>query len=77
MSMQDHRLSEAPDYTKACIVMFGVNIAWIFMVVWAIWGLIVVVLLGGIINHLMTRLEMRARARAEAQRRVPRAKARS
>ena len=67
----------APNYTNACIVMFGVNITWIFMVIWAIWGLLVVMLLGAVINHLMKRLEARAQARAAEQRANPRAQARS
>lgn len=36
----------APNYTQACIVMFGVNILWIFMVIWALWGLVAVALSG-------------------------------
>lgn len=70
--MNDDRPS-APNYTNACIVMFGINITWIFLVIWAIWGLVIVVLLGTSINHLMTRLHARALARADAQRRAPRA----
>ena len=28
----------APNFKQACIVMFGVNVAWVFFVIWAIWG---------------------------------------
>ncbi len=66
--MRDQDRPAAPNYTNACIVMFGVNIAWIFMVIWAIWGLVVVMVLGAAINHLMTRLENRAHARAAERR---------
>ena len=31
--------SSAPNYISACVVMFGVNILWVFMLIWAIWGL--------------------------------------
>ena len=74
--MRDTEPTPAPDFTKACIVMFGVNITWIFVAIWAIWGLIVVMLVGGIINHAMTRLHERALARAAEHRRTPRARAR-
>lgn len=67
---------EAPNYTNACIVMFGVNITWIFMVIWALWGLLVVMILGAFINHLMRRLEERARVRAARQRAHPHASVR-
>lgn len=66
--------SEAPNYTNACIVMFGVNITWIFMVIWAVWGLICVMLLGWVINHIMTRFKAQADARHARDRAVPRAK---
>ncbi|RKE95919.1 hypothetical protein C8N30_0465 [Sulfitobacter guttiformis] len=41
----------APDYTKAAVVMFGVNITWIFMMIWAIWGLLAVAATGWVIHH--------------------------
>jgi hypothetical protein len=44
----------APDFKNACVVMFGVNIAWIFFVLWAIWGLIAVAGLGWCINRAIT-----------------------
>ncbi len=44
----------APDFTTACIVMFGVNIAWIFFAIWAIWGIIAVAGTGWCINHLIS-----------------------
>lgn len=46
----------APDFTTACVVMFGVNITWIFMVIWAIWGLIAVAAIGWVVNRLITRI---------------------
>ncbi|WP_299370766.1 hypothetical protein [uncultured Tateyamaria sp.] len=53
--MDDHRMGRAPNYTSACIVMFGVNITWILVAIWAIWGLIAAVLLGLGVNHLIER----------------------
>ncbi len=75
--MRDQDRQPAPNYTNACIVMFGVNITWVFMVIWAIWGLILVMVLGAFINHLMTRLQERAQDRAAEQRSNPRARIRS
>ena len=74
--MRDDYPSEAPNYTNACIVMFGINITWIFTVIWAIWGLFVVMLVGYGINYAMTRLEERALARAAANRANPKARTR-
>lgn len=72
--MRDPDRPAAPNYTNACIIMFGVNLAWIFMVIWAVWGLIIVMLLGAVINHLMTRLEASAVAHATARRADPQAR---
>ena len=33
--MSEHRLARAPDYTVAALVMLGVNLAWIFLALWA------------------------------------------
>ena len=74
--MSHTEIKSAPNYTNACIVMFGVNITWIFTVIWALWGLLIVMLLGAFINHAMTRLHIRAQARAALQRAHPRARAR-
>jgi len=75
--MTHNTRSSAPNFTTACIVMFGVNIMWIFAVIWAVWGLVFVALLGAVINHLMTRIHVRAIERADAFRRAPYARARS
>ncbi|WP_037914986.1 hypothetical protein [Sulfitobacter sp. 20_GPM-1509m] len=53
----------APNYTNACIVMFGVNLSWVFLVLWALWGLLAVAALGWTLNRWMTLLEAR-KARA-------------
>lgn len=61
----DHHRTPAPDFTTACIVMFGINVAWIFMVLWAVWGLAAVALSGWAINFMIARMQAR-RAYAEA-----------
>ena len=75
--MRDPYPQAAPNYMNACIVLFGVNITWIFTVIWAIWGLIFVIALGVVINRAITILEAHARARAARARANPRAKFRS
>lgn len=62
--MRDHIRGEAPNYTNACIVMFGVNIMWILTLIWAVWGFLAAVFLGIFVNHMMTRLEAWSRARS-------------
>ncbi|NNE53159.1 MAG: hypothetical protein HKN30_12260 [Sulfitobacter sp.] len=47
----------APNYTQACIVMFGVNVAWILVAIWAIWGFLAAAFLGWLVNGLINRIE--------------------
>jgi len=46
----------APNYTAACIVMFGVNLMWMLMVIWAIWGFVAAALTGWGLHHLINRI---------------------
>lgn len=46
----------APNFTQTCIVMFGVNIAWVFVVIWAIWGLLAVAVTGWVLNQIINRI---------------------
>ena len=52
----DNDRPSAPNFTQACVVMFGVNIAWIFMVIWAIWGILAVAATGWVLNKLINRI---------------------
>ncbi len=47
----------APNYTNACIVMFGVNLTWMLFVIWAIWGLLAVAATGWLAARLIDRIE--------------------
>lgn len=40
----------APNYTQACIVMFGVNLMWILCVIWAVWGILAVLATGFVVK---------------------------
>lgn len=53
----NHDRPAAPNYTQACIVMFGVNLTWILVAIWAIWGLIAAGALGWGVNLLIRRIE--------------------
>lgn len=53
----DSHRPAAPNFTNACIVMFGVNLAWILMLVWAVWGLIAAAGLSWALNRLIARIE--------------------
>lgn len=46
----------APNYTDACIVMFGVNLMWIMIVIWNIWGFIAAALTGWAVNLVIKRI---------------------
>ncbi len=49
----------APNFKQTCIVMFGINIAWVFFVIWAIWGLIAVAGTGWCINRAISLIASR------------------
>lgn len=55
--MSEHRVTAAPDYTNPALIMMGVNLIWLFFVIWAVWGLLPVLLIGLMLNHVITRLE--------------------
>ncbi len=64
--MNDPEFRSAPDFTTACVVMFGVNLSWILFAIWSIWGLVVAILVSVMINHAMTRIQAWAMARQAA-----------
>lgn len=57
--MRGNHIQSAPNFTTACIVMFGVNLSWVFLVLWAIWGLIAVAALSWVLNRWIQWLELR------------------
>ena len=64
--MHESEVRSAPNYTTACVAMFGVNLAWILIAIWSIWGLIIAVMFCGALNHAMTRIQAWAIARHAA-----------
>ncbi|WP_317055695.1 hypothetical protein [Roseovarius rhodophyticola] len=57
--MRDREVSEAPNYTNAALVMGAVNLIWIFIVLWAVFGFHIVLAAGWLINWAITRLLLR------------------
>ena len=53
--MYNHELGTAPDFSTAAMAMLGLNLMWIFTTLWAIWGLVPVVLLGLGMNEAISR----------------------
>ena len=53
----------APDYFPANLVMIFVNMLWIFVALWAVFGLEVVILLAVAINHGITVIDHRRKSR--------------
>jgi len=52
MDRMHHRpIKRAPNYTNAALTMLWVNMMWVFLVLWALWGLIPVLLLGAGLNR--------------------------
>lgn len=58
--MRRGNLPEAPNYTNAALIMGLVNLLWIFMVLWAVFGLPVVLAVGWVLNRLITHIAHRA-----------------
>lgn len=46
----------APNFTHACVVMFGINLTWILMVIWAVWGILAVAATGWLLNRIINRI---------------------
>jgi len=47
----------APDFTQACVVMFGVNLVWILLALWAVWGFLAVIAAGFTLKKVIDRIE--------------------
>ncbi|QJF50625.1 hypothetical protein [Roseobacter ponti] len=59
--MENHKLGRAPDFTNACIVMFGVNLGWVLLFLFAIYGLVAAVFICLIVNHWLNWVAVRRR----------------
>ncbi len=57
--MRSDAPGRAPNYTTACIAMFGVNLAWILLLIFALWGLIAALLAGFAVHRWIGWLEVK------------------
>ncbi len=57
--MQDRKLPAPPDLASAVAAFLGVNLLWVFFVIWVLYGIVPVMLLAFFINHMIDRLEQR------------------
>lgn len=64
--MDDDRFRSAPDFTNACVVMFGVNLAWVLLAIWSFWGLVVALLFSYSLDRGITWLHHRRAVRQAA-----------
>lgn len=55
------------DYMTSNMVLIFMNLLWIFIVLWSLWGVAPVLILSALIDHLITRLETARRSRAPAR----------
>jgi len=57
--MQDQKLPQTPDILAAAVTFLGINLMWVFVVIWMIYGMVPVLVLAVLINHVIDRLEKR------------------
>ncbi|MDA7426517.1 histidinol phosphate aminotransferase [Thalassococcus lentus] len=62
--MDSNHPKRVEDYTTANMVLLFVNLLWIFGAVWTAWGIGAVMVLGAILNHAITRIEIARRRHA-------------
>lgn len=53
--MRRGNMPEAPNYTNAALVMGAVNLIWMFMVIWATFGFLTVLITGFILDRIILR----------------------
>ncbi|MDE4099171.1 MULTISPECIES: histidinol phosphate aminotransferase [Rhodobacterales] len=51
--------AQAPDLLETTLRFAVINMPWIFFTLWLLYGMVPVLLLAALINHMITRLEMR------------------
>ena len=58
--MRRGNLPSAPNYTNAALVMGLVNLLWIFMAIWAVFGFPIVLVTGFVLERGIARLSQRS-----------------
>lgn len=55
--MQDQKIPQTSDFASAAVTFLGINMIWVFLVIWMLYGLVPVLVMAVLINHFITRLE--------------------
>lgn len=55
------KIGRVENYTNTCLVLWLVNLIWVFILIWTIWGLPAVMLVALALNGLISRSEHRRR----------------
>lgn len=55
------KVGRVENYTNTCLVLWGVNLFWMLVVIWTLWGLPAVMITGLVLNSLVTQLERRVK----------------
>ncbi|WP_375687238.1 hypothetical protein [Pseudooceanicola sp. LIPI14-2-Ac024] len=58
--MRDDKRPSAPNYTTAFLCMAFVNLLWIFVLIWAHYGIVAVAAVGYALDRLIQRIARRA-----------------
>jgi hypothetical protein len=57
--MRDPELPDGvPDLFTAAITFAGINLMWIFFVIWVLYGMVPALVLAVLVNHLISRLDI-------------------
>lgn len=57
--MRDPELPDGvPDFFIAAITFAAINLMWIFFVIWVLYGMVPVLVLAVLVNHLISRLDI-------------------
>jgi hypothetical protein len=62
--MENHHPKQVEDYMTANMILIFVNLLWILVAIWSAWGLVPVLIVVVVINHLITRLDHFLRRRS-------------
>jgi len=72
MSMENYPFKRVENYTTPALIGLGVNLIWIFAVIWIQVGIGGVLVLAALLNHLITRIGTKIARREAAMARFDR-----
>ncbi|MVO16105.1 histidinol phosphate aminotransferase [Parasedimentitalea huanghaiensis] len=55
--MRDQKLSQSADLVNGVVTFLGLNLVWIFLVIWMLYGMVPVLVLAVLVNHAISRFE--------------------